>query len=182
MGNGLTSDYFELFGIEPRFDIDTAELSRRYRQLQQTVHPDRYANATDQERRLSMQQATRINEAYQTLKDPVARARYLLELAGEDPEGGQGSIQSPEFLMQQMEMREALAEARDQADPLAVVGDILDQVALRIRETTSRLEACFQGTHIDVDAARDLIGKLQFLYKLRSEAEQLEADLEDELL
>jgi molecular chaperone HscB len=181
MENSLSSNYFELFGLQKSFDLDPGDLAERFRKLQQTVHPDRFASSTDQERRLSMQQATLINEAYQALKDPLSRAQYLLLLEGDVRDDEQSTIQSPGFLMEQMELREALSEARGQTDPLSVVGDILDQVVARIRNMTTELSSCFAGTQADVQAAREIIGKLQFLYKLRSEAEELEADLEDAL-
>ena len=181
MENSLSSNYFELFGLEKSFDLDVQDLAGRFRQLQQAVHPDRFAKGTDQERRLSMQQATLINEAYQALKDPLSRAQYLLTLEGDLRDDEQSTIQSPAFLMEQMELREALSEARGQDDPLTVVGDILDQVVKRVRDMTTELSSCFGNAGTDVQAAREIIGKLQFLYKLRSEAEELEADLEDAL-
>ena len=72
MAADLSSSYFQLFGLPRSFEIDAAQLDSRYRELQRIVHPDRYVNAGDQERRLAMQQATRINEGYQTLKDPLS--------------------------------------------------------------------------------------------------------------
>ena len=76
----LSKDYFELFGLPVAFDIDSNDLAVRYRQLQRQFHPDRFASAPAAERRLSVQMTAQINAAFQTLKDPVARARYLLGL------------------------------------------------------------------------------------------------------
>ena len=78
----LSSSYFVLFGLPVSFDVDRKTLAERYRELQRTVHPDRFANAADSERRLSVQMAARVNEGFQTLKDPLARGRYMLELQG----------------------------------------------------------------------------------------------------
>src|SRR5512137_454605 len=75
-------NYFELFGLPARFDVDAAALDRAYRALQTEVHPDRFAAGTDAERRVAMQSAARVNEAYRALKDPVARASPLLALHG----------------------------------------------------------------------------------------------------
>ena len=80
----LSADFFKLFGLTPGFRLSLSELDSRYRDVQAQVHPDRFINAGDAERRLSMQWATRANEAYLTLKKPLERARYLLELAGCD--------------------------------------------------------------------------------------------------
>ena len=76
----FSKSYFELFGLPLGFRVDGVRLAEGCRALQGAFHPDRYVHATDQERRLSLQAATRINEAYQTLRDPVRRARYLLDL------------------------------------------------------------------------------------------------------
>ena len=78
----LTSNHFELFGLVPAFALDPSRLDAAYRDIQSQVHPDRYAHAGDAERRASMQMTTRVNEAYRTLKDPVERGKYLLELHG----------------------------------------------------------------------------------------------------
>ncbi len=179
MALGLSENFFALFGLPVDFTVAQDQLVARYRELQQTVHPDRYASASDQERRVAMQRATQINEGYQTLKDPLARARYLLELNGVNWEDEKETMADPEFLMEQMERRETLAEAREQDDPLATVGDLLDALGADVRAMTGELGESFQSG--DLDQAKTLVRRLQFLYKLRSEAEALEADLEDEL-
>ena len=78
----FNADYYTLFGLPRSFRIDAAALDRRYREIAAQVHPDKYVQAGDAERRLSLQWATRVNEAYQTLKDSLSRAQYLLLLAG----------------------------------------------------------------------------------------------------
>ncbi len=80
----LSADYFELFGLPLSYEVDRDQLAQQYRELQQQYHPDRYASASDQERRLSLQMASRVNEGNRVLRDPVARARYLLEQMGVD--------------------------------------------------------------------------------------------------
>jgi len=83
-GKALTSNHFELFGLEPVFALSADSLDSAYRDIQAKVHPDRFAHAGDAERRASLQWTTRVNEAYRTLKDPLQRARHLLELRGVD--------------------------------------------------------------------------------------------------
>src|SRR4051812_19129219 len=86
-GNPLTSrarSHFELFGLSSAFALDSEALERAYREIQSRVHPDRFAHAGDAERRASLQWTTHVNEAYRALKDPVQRAKYLLELNGVD--------------------------------------------------------------------------------------------------
>ncbi|MCK5092236.1 MAG: Fe-S protein assembly co-chaperone HscB, partial [Gammaproteobacteria bacterium] len=128
MSFDLSSNYFEIFELPISFTIDLTLLVQRFRDLQQVVHPDRFASASDQERRISMQQSTRLNEAYQVLKDPLSRARYLLELNGIQWEDEQSTVSDTEFLMEQMELREVLSEVRGKRDPLMEVGRILDDV------------------------------------------------------
>lgn len=175
----LTSNYFELFELPVDFNIDENRLTDRYRQMQQAVHPDRFVNSTDQERRLSVQHAAKINEAYETLRDSMLRARYLLSLHGITWDDERDTVMDSAFLMQQMELREALSEVREQTDPLSATGDILDRVQAWLAQMTDKLSNCFAQQ--DIEAARDIVRQMQFLYKLRQEAELLEADLEDAL-
>src|SRR5678815_3794902 len=107
------SSHFELFGLPAAFSIDRDALEKAYREIQSQVHPDRFAHAGDAERRASLQWTTRVNEAFQTLKNPVSRARHLLELQGVDVAFETNTAMPTEFLMQQMELREQLEEARD---------------------------------------------------------------------
>lgn len=180
MDSVFSSNHFELFGLPVQYPVALDVLTRCYRDLQQAVHPDRFASATDQERRISMQRATQINEAFQTLKDPLSRARYLLQLKGVEWDDESNTVMDAAFLMEQMELREALAEVREQEDPLGEAGKILDDVVRRIRELTAELEQRFaRQDDAALQQASDTVRKLQFLYKLREEAERLEAELED---
>ena len=182
MSFDLSSDFFHLFGIPVSFSIDTGALMQRYRELQQVVHPDRFASSSEQERRLSMQYATHINEGLRILKDPLERARYLLQLKGVQWDDEQATLSDPEFLMQQMELRESLSEVREQTDPLQAVADIIADVDAIIQQNTRVLEQLLQSEQqSDLDKAKQQVRKMQFLQKMKSEAEALEARLEDEL-
>ena len=173
----FSRNYFELFGLAVGFAIDRDLLAERYRALQAAVHPDRFASAPDQERRLSMQASTRVNEAFQTLKDPLRRALYLLTLFP-DP-GPQAVAQDTAFLMEQMELRETLAEARGARDPQGTVAGVLDHIARSERAIGAELSRlfCDPGPG-DLAAAHAAVHKLQFLDKCRRDAEALEADLD----
>ncbi len=105
-------NHFALFQMAPGFAIDSAQLDAAYREVQGRVHPDKFASATDAEKRVAMQWATRANEAYQTLKNPLKRAMYLCELNGVDLGIESNTAMPTVFLMQQMEWREALDDAR----------------------------------------------------------------------
>ena len=118
----LTKSHFELLGLPERFGIDPAELQQAFRRLQAAVHPDRFASAGGTERRIAMQLATRANEAYRTLSDPGRRAAYLCERHGVPLQAETNTAMSRAFLMQQMEWREALEDARAAGDRAALGG------------------------------------------------------------
>lgn len=109
-------NHFELFHLPQRFAIDPDALDKAYREVQGRVHPDKFASATDTEKRVAMQWATRANEAYQTLKNPFRRAAYLCELNGIDLQAESNTAMPREFLVQQMEWREMLEDANAAQD------------------------------------------------------------------
>lgn len=153
----LTSNHFELFGLAPAFALDLARLDAAYRDIQAKVHPDRFTQAGDAERRASMQMATQVNEAYRTLKSPVLRAKYLLGLNGVDVDFETNTAMPPEFLMEQMELRERLEESRDV--------NALNALQSTLSEDKKNLESKIKEK-LDSQKfveARDLVRKLMFL-------------------
>ena len=151
----LKQDFFALFGLEPVFAINMERLEQAYLDIQGRVHPDRFAHLPDLEKRLSMQWATHANEAFRTLKSPLARGHYLLEMRGVDPAFDTNTAMSAEFLMEQMEWREAL-------------GDL----ARRIRHSSKTLVDEL-GRQLDVagdlEGAADTVRRMKFLEKLQHE-------------
>ena len=121
MNVSLDADFFTLMGLPQSYAIDTARLDSAYRELQARVHPDRFVSGTDAEKRLAMQWATHANEAYRTLRRPLDRARYLLKLRGVDTGEQDNTAMPAEFLMQQMEWREAVADVANAAQLDALV-------------------------------------------------------------
>jgi molecular chaperone HscB len=181
MSSTLTKNHFELFSLPERYRLERDALDTRYRELQRHVHPDRFAAAGDRERLLSVQQAAQINEAYDTLKDPLRRGRYLLTLRGQSVEDQQATHQDPAFLMQQMELREALGDVREHDDPLAE----LDRLAREVRAQYQALETGLAEALDDagdLQAALTFVLRMQYFTRLQNEVRELEADLEDELL
>jgi molecular chaperone HscB len=157
-------NHFDLFGLSPIYSIEGEALERSYREIQSKVHPDRFAHAGDAERRASLQWTTRVNEAYRTLKDPVQRARHLLELHGVDVAFETNTAMPPEFLMQQMELRESLEVAKTPAS--------LDEMRKRLRQNKTELQkqiAEALDTRKDYAGAAGLVRKLQFLDRLDEE-------------
>jgi len=169
-------DYFALFGLAPRFRIDEAALERAFRALQAEVHPDRYAHRPQTEQRLSMQWATRVNEAYRTLRAPLARARYLLGLRGIDIDHPAAAAVSADFLAEQMEWREALAEARGESD-LAALDALRERLDGEARTLTGELARALDEAE-DWNAAADAARRLMFIEKLEHDVGEAAAVLE----
>jgi molecular chaperone HscB len=157
-------NHFELFGLAPAFAVEADALERSYREIQSRVHPDRFAHAGDAERRASLQWTTRVNEAYRTLKDPVQRAKHLLELNGVDVAFETNTAMPSDFLMQQMELREALEDAKDSAALDSLRKDLLHEKSLMEQQIAEAIDK-----NKDYAGAAGLVRKLQFLDKLDSE-------------
>ncbi|MDH4094191.1 MAG: Fe-S protein assembly co-chaperone HscB [Betaproteobacteria bacterium] len=158
------SSHFELFGLAPAFAVDAAALDRAYREIQSRVHPDRFAHAGDAERRASMQWTTRVNEAYRTLKSPVQRAKYLLELNGVDV-GFETNTQMPgDFLLRQLELRETLAGANQPEALDALLAEVRQEQRLLVQGIAQLID-----DSKDYAAAAGEVRKLMFLDKLAAE-------------
>ena len=178
----LTQNHFELFGFPVTFDIDLEQLADRYRDLQRTLHPDRFASAGDRERRLSVQHTAQVNEAFQTLKSPLQRARYLLQLKGVRFDEERDTHLDPAFLMEQIELREALAEVGQQQDALAALTEFMQDVRSRQQAMEARLQTLLAQDDADSLAqAKQVIQEMQFLARLQQEAEEKEETLVDAL-
>ncbi|MCJ1885556.1 co-chaperone HscB [Pseudomonas sp. LA21] len=168
--------HFALFDLQPDFRIDLEALGNRYRELVRNVHPDRFADASEREQRLAMEKATELNDAYQTLKSAPRRALYLLALRG-NALPLEATVQDPEFLLQQMRLREELEDLQDSAD--------LDGVAYfkrQLKAAQHQLDAEFADCWDDAarrDLAERLVRRMQFLDKLAQEVRQLEERLDD---
>jgi len=160
-------NHFELFGLASAYALETEALEKRYRDIQSQVHPDRFAHAGDAERRASLQWTTRVNEAYRALKDPVQRARHLLELQGVDVAFETNTQMPTDFLMQQLELREELEAAVGAED-----ASRLERLRSSLRDQKHRLEgeiADAIDAKKDYAGAAELVRKLMFLDKLEAE-------------
>jgi molecular chaperone HscB len=170
----LNQTHFELFGLLERFSIDVAALEARYHELQREVHPDRFAAAPDAERRVSMQLATRVNEAYQTLKSPLRRAVYILQLRGVDPKFETNTAMPAQFLMEQMNWRERIEAASEEPEALL-------QLRAGLRDESRKI---YEKLHGQLDEGRDdaaasrTARMLMFYEKLAEEIDDKLAELE----
>lgn len=180
--NPATQNHFELFGLPVSYEIDLARLAEHYRELQRAVHPDKFANASDQERRLSMQRAAQVNEAFQTLKSPIRRARYMLELQGVSFDDQRETAIDPMFLMEQMELRETLAEIPRDEQGLVKLGKLQDDIRATVKQLTNELGELFNdGSEASLSRAKANMHKLQFMDKLQQETENVEEDIANAL-
>jgi len=165
----LKDDFFSLFGLPVRFEVDQASLDEAYRTVQSQAHPDRFAKAGDAERRVAMQWAAHANEAYRTLRQPLKRAIYLLSLRGVDIQAENNTAMAPAFLMQQMEWREALQEAVEDraADRLdALLRDLRQERRERLAALGALLDAG------DNDAASAAARQLMFIEKIEHDTSE----------
>ena len=167
MNSNFSQNHFALFGVTPAFQIDLNQLEKTYRDIQSQIHPDRFANQGETERRVSMQWATRVNEAYQTLKKPLNRADYLLQLNGVEALQENNTAMPPEFLVSQMNWREAIMDAQSAHDMNG-----LEELERELKEATQILYQQI-GQLLDADknyqVAAENLRKLKFMEKLMVE-------------
>jgi molecular chaperone HscB len=163
----IDDDDFMLFGLPRRFALDTAALAQRWRTLQTEVHPDRFAAEGAAAQRVAMQWAVRVNEAYRRLKDPLARATYLCDLAGHRLDPHDNHALAPAFLAQQMEWREVLADAASTDDVNALDADVSSQ----LEQLRAEVQADLDDRH-DAAAAVPKLRQWMFLARLREEIER----------
>lgn len=157
---GLAATDFALFGLPERFALDAARLDATWKALQGAAHPDRFAAGTPAAQRVAMQWAIRINEAYRRLKDPLARAAYLCALHDADVEAESNTAMPTAFLMQQMEWRDALSEAKtlDEVDALS------DEVGASRQATLAALQRQIDDTEpVDWRAVVGTVRGLMFV-------------------
>jgi molecular chaperone HscB len=172
----FTRNHFELFGLPMAFAIDTERLDQAYRGIQTEIHPDKFAHAGEAEQRLSMQWSTRVNEAYQTLRKPFERARYLLELNGIDAMDAKNTVMPGDFLMQQMEWREALMEARAARD-YAALQRLEKDLQAHAKGLQDQLASLLDAQHHYVEAG-NVLRKVRFMDKLLAEIDATYEEIE----
>ncbi len=171
-------NYFQLFDIENSFDIDLQNLSSSYQALQKAVHPDKYAHASEQEQRIAVQKSAQINDAYQTLKNPLLRAEYILVERGVDMPNEQSSFSDTSFLMHQMELREMLEEIKFASDIDAALFEAQQVLATEFQQLSKTMQAQIsENSEASNISACDNLRKLKFYQKLNVEVDRLEDSL-----
>jgi molecular chaperone HscB len=162
----LQSNDFELFDVPMQFAQDSAALDARWKELQREAHPDKFAAQGAAAQRLAMQWSVRINEAYQRLKDPLKRAMYLCELHGAAIQAENNTAMPPDFLVQQMQWREALEDA----EGLENLEEIASQTSDSKREQLSKIEQTLDRQK-DFPAAAQQVRSLMFIERFGSEVD-----------
>jgi molecular chaperone HscB len=148
-------NHFELFELPPTFELDLKLLDERYRALSQQWHPDKFVSAPANERLVALQKTTDINAGYKALRDPLTRSAYLLKLLGIDldAEGERTHQMNPAFLMEILEKREALDEAKAAHDLDRAVA-LGKAIAAEQQATHGELSSLFAAQQKDPDPAR----------------------------
>ncbi|WP_027711303.1 co-chaperone HscB [Dickeya chrysanthemi] len=168
-------DYFALFGLPIRYNVDGSLLASRFQELQRQFHPDRFAASPERERMMALQQAATINNAYQALKHPLKRAEYMLSLHGFDLSNEQHTLHDTAFLMEQMELREELDEIERHPDAESALATFAQRLQGMIRQRSEQMRR-----ELDEESwsdAADTVRKLRFFDRLRQQVEQLEEQL-----
>ncbi len=170
-------DHFELLGLSRQFELDDSFLSSQFISLQRRFHPDKFATASAQERLLAVQKTAQINDAYQTLKDPIRRAEYLLLLNGFQLDDESQTMQDTEFLLQQLALREELEALTEALDTLTELLEFEQKIHSQYEQMLAELSDKLRFAKWS-DAAI-MVRKLKFLVKLKQEIERVEDQLLD---
>ena len=157
---------FQLFNLPVQFDLDPALLEQTYRQLAARFHPDKTATASAFDQKQAVMMAAAVNEAYRRLSRPLERAVLLLQAQGIQADSEERTAFDPEFLMQQMQWRETLAQAQAEQDH-AALQDLQNEITQAQTALYQQLEHAFAQQ--DYPAAGDLVRQGRFLNKLHSE-------------
>lgn len=161
-------DFFSLFGLPPKFSIDLNSLESAWRSVQAAVHPDRFAAGTDAQRLMALRYSTQVNEAHETLKDPIKRASYLCEIHGVEIDAERNTAMPADFLMQQMEWRESMDDAVAARDAKG-----LAQLMLEVESSLSEAELLvghlLDSAQPNYAKAAEEVRRMMFLVKFKSQ-------------
>ena len=168
-------NYFELFTLPFQFEVDLNRLNEVYRELQREVHPDKYANADEHTKLLAVQKSAQVNDGFETLKSPLMRAEYMLAEQGVDIQIEQKTLQDPEFLMQQMELREQLEDIAAMDDPDDAIEDFEQQIKqLKDGLYNELAPLLVTSCKVTLENAANIVRKLKFMHKLGDELARIE--------
>ncbi|MFK5985775.1 MAG: Fe-S protein assembly co-chaperone HscB [Pseudomonadota bacterium] len=183
-----SENYFQLLGLAEsssssglNFNIDKNLLTNNFRELQRQFHPDKFAHSSDIEKRISVQNSALINDAFQTLKNPLKRAIYQLSLLGVELKDNETTMDAA-FLMQQMELREKLDTIKQLPEPADDLEKMQSMVAQELKTNTQQISQLFSSVEQQsLEEIKNTILKMQFLTKLQQQCDDLEEDLSNQL-
>jgi molecular chaperone HscB len=174
-------NYFKIFNLAENFTVELDKLTECYQAIQKMVHPDRFAHASSQEQLLAVKKSTLVNDAYQTLKNPLKRAEYMLTLRDVELPNEQASFSDNSFLMRQMELREMLAEIKYADDVNAAIFEASQVLDLEFEQLFKAMQLALKENSAKANQlASDQLRKLKFYQKLHLELDKLEDLLFDE--
>lgn len=166
----LSLNYYEIFNLPAEFNVDLKNLHIRFSEIQKSIHPDRFSAATKVEKEQSLIKSTQVNEAYQTLKNNLLRAKYLIGLNHKN----EPSPLSSDFLMQQMEWEEELEEIKA-IEPLII---FKENIKMNVEEETIKLSKLLDQDK-NWEEAQTSLGQLKFLSNLLTKTTELSYSLSD---
>lgn len=173
----LTQNYFELFGLPVQFELDKAQLSAAFLELQAVHHPDKFINSSDEERRVALQTTGFINEAFNTLQDSRLRARYLLMQEGVDFDDDRDATTDMAYLLEQMEIRQSIEDVEKNDDPLDELEKLRGIITVRKQDIEQAFAKDYQQG--DFAAAKESVLKLRYCERIFGEIQRMEDHLDD---
>ncbi|CAO1342627.1 unnamed protein product [Diamesa serratosioi] len=154
-------DFFQLFGLETKHQLDATELTKKFRNLQSQLHPDKFSNRSDKEQSLSLEWSSLINKAYKTLQTPLQRGEYILKLKGiELPEGN--TDLDKEFLMEIMEKNEQVEDAESKDDLKTILKQTRDEILQLSVQFSEQLKTD------NIEKAKDHLVKMKYLTSIEN--------------
>ena len=192
MTESKTVDYFAIFGLPRKLWIEMSALEQRFLQMSWKLHPDNFINASAEERGLSLKRSSELNDAYRTLRDPVARVEYLLAIEGERKEGEKKQQVPPEMLEEVFELNESLDELREAkaaGEDVAELKASLESAEKNFQEKLGEVDEQLQAAAREWDAAleadsatrKKIMARLNELLNRRSYIRNLVANVAKEL-
>jgi molecular chaperone HscB len=152
------ADYFAFFGLPRKLSLDPAQLEAEFHKLSWKLHPDNFVRAGEFERNLSLERSSELNDAYRTLREPIARVEYLLLHLGLRKEGTTRQQAPPELLEEVFELNESLdelREARAEGGDTAALREPLDAAQKNFQEKLTEVDAELAAIALEWDAALD---------------------------
>lgn len=163
-------NYFELFSLEASFDIDIGALEMVYQTQIAQYHPDKFVSKSEKEQSLALQNTSLINTAFDTLKSPLLRATYLLELQGINAFDEKDTQMELDFLMLQIELRESLETIEKAKDKIELDG-FIESINNKVKQNIEKIQQSFAINALD--SIKNLVRELKFYTQLNSQANRL---------